>query len=321
MIVRRWLSMPVRAVLMIAGFAASALASGGNAIAQIPAAAQSSLSGIRHAMLATGAETFILSAEGKQVWSVPFATRDGWVLPNGDVLLAANRCPDYPNGAAVLVHGADKPGVLFQGTQSEVDTVQPLPGGHVLLTESGPRPRLLEIDRNGKVIVEFPLQCQTDNFHMQTRMARKLANGHYLVPHLIDKVVREYTKEGKVVWQVQTPNWPFTAIRLPNGNTLIDCTHGDMVIEVDRTGKTVWQLSNSDLPEALIHDACGGQRLANGNTVITSYGAGGVDAVKLFEVTPDKKVVWTLKTMREHGVHEFQVLDDNLRPLRGRTLR
>ena len=83
----------------------------------------------------------------------------------------------------------------------------------------------------------------------------------------------------------------------------------------------MWELKNSDLPEPLIKDACGGQRLPNGNTVITSYAAGGADEVKLFEVTVDKKVVWTLKTGRTHGIHEFQILDDNLRPLRGRQLR
>ena len=46
-------------------------------------------------------------------------------------------------------------------------------------------------------------------------MARKLPNGHYLVPQLLDKVVREYTPDGKVVWEAKTPDMPFTAIRLP----------------------------------------------------------------------------------------------------------
>ena len=44
-------------------------------------------------------------------------------------------------------------------------------------------------------------------------------------------VVREYTPEGKVVWEAKTPNMPFTAIRLDDGNTLIGCTLGNPVIE------------------------------------------------------------------------------------------
>ena len=79
-------------------------------------------------------------------------------------------------------------------------------------------------------------------------MARKLANGNYLVPQLLDKVVREYTPEGKIVWEAKTPDMPFTAIRLDDGNTLIGCTLGNLVIEVDAAGKIVWQVTNDDLP-------------------------------------------------------------------------
>ena len=75
--------------------------------------------------------------------------------------------------------------------------------------------------------------------------------------------------------------WPFTAIRLDNGNTLIGCTNGNRVIEVDGKGKIVWSVDNEDLGEDLIKDACGVQRLPNGNTVITSYYAKGDKAVKL----------------------------------------
>ena len=50
------------------------------------------------------------------------------------------------------------------------------------------------------------------------------------------------------------------------------------------------------------------QRLANGNTVITSYGASKADEVKMLEVTPEKRVVWTYRSNLAHGVHEFQIL-------------
>jgi hypothetical protein len=281
---------------------------------------QESATGITHAFLATGGETFIQSGDGKVTWRYPDGSRDGWALPDGRVLLAASKSKQYPSGAVVEVDKDGKTTFEFKGTQSEVDTVQPLEGGRVLLTESGPKPRLLEVDRAGNVLVEFPLQCQTSNHHMQTRMARKLPNGNYLVPHLLDKAVREYAADGKVVWEAKTPSepkdsWPFTAIRLPDGNTLITCTHGDMVIEVDKDGKVVWQVTNKDLPAPLLKDPCGAQRLPNGNTAICSYGAGGEDEVKLLEVTREKKVVWTYRTGRRGGIHEVQVLDVNGKPL------
>jgi hypothetical protein len=289
-------------------------------------AGQQSTGGITHSFLATGAETYIMSGDGKITWRFAGASRDGWVLPSGHVLLAAAKSQDYPGGAILELDKEGKVLFEFKGIQSEVDAVQPLDTGHILLTESGPKPRLLEIDREERALVKFPLQCQTRNFHMQTRMARKLPNGNFLVPHLLDKVVREYTPTGKVVWEAATPTepkdaWPFTAIRLENGNTLINCTHGDMVIEVDKDGKIVWQLTNADLPTPLLHDPCGAQRLPNGNTVIASYGAAGENDVKLLEVTPKKEVVWTYRSGRKGGMHEVHILDTNGKPLDGPPLR
>jgi hypothetical protein len=275
---------------------------------------------ITHSFLAAGNETYILDGAGKMIWRYPQSSRDGWVLPSGNVLLALTRNKEYPGGAAVEVTRQGKLVFEFKGTQSELNTVQPLPGGKVLLTEAGDKPRLLEVDSAGKILVEVPLQAQTKNHHLQTRMSRKLANGNYLVPQLLDRVVREYTPEGKIVWEVKTPNMPFTAIRLENGNTLINCTLGHLVIEVDRDGKTVWQVSNDDLPGKPINDACGAQRLPNGNTVITSHHAGAGE-VKLFEVTRDKKLVWTHTDDKKFGIHHFQVLDTNGKPLEGQPLR
>ena len=54
-------------------------------------------------------------------------------------------------------------------------------------------------------------------------------------------------------------------------------------------------------PSPLLKDPCGAQRLANGNTVIASYGQGKPGEVKLLEVTPDKKLVWSFKDFEHFG--------------------
>ena len=158
-----------------------------------------------HTFLATGAETYIMGSDGKVRWTYRRGSRDGFVLPDGNVLLAVNRDGDFPGGGVVLVTPDGKETVIFKGTQAEVNTAQPLEGGHVLLTEAGPKPRLLEVDAAGKILVEVPLDAQTRDTHLQSRMARKLKNVNYLVPQLLDKVVREYTRDGKVVWEAKTP--------------------------------------------------------------------------------------------------------------------
>src|SRR5262245_30860151 len=177
--------------------------------------------GLTHGFLATGADTRIVDAAGQVVWKYPLSTRDGWVLPNGHLLLAVSKGKEFPGGGVVEVTRDGQTLFEWRGTQSEVNTVQALPDNKFLVSEAGAKPRLLELDRQGKILLEIPLTCQNTNHHMESRMARKLPNGNYLVPQLFDKVVREYDATGRIVWEVKTPNWPFTAIRLPNGNTLI----------------------------------------------------------------------------------------------------
>ena len=273
-------------------------------------------SGITHGFLATGTETYIREGDGKVTWQFPASTRDGWLLPGGNLLLVLSKSKTYPGGGVVEVQKDGKVVFEYKGTQAEVNTAQAIDGDRILISEAGNQPRLREIDRNGRVVVEVPMKAQIKDHHLQTRMARKLAGGNFLVPQLLDKVVREYTPAGAIAWEVQTPNMPFTAIRLENGHTVIGCTHGNMVVEVDANGETVWQLTNQDLPGPLIKDACGVQRLPDGHTVITSYQAGAGD-VKLIEVTRAKELVWVYRDTKNHGIHHFQILDTNGKPTAG----
>ncbi|MHC4993840.1 MAG: beta-propeller domain-containing protein [Planctomycetota bacterium] len=297
--------------------------------AEVKVGQVTSQSGITHSFLATGKETYILGGDGRIKWSYPASTRDGFVLPNGNILLTLTRQRQkgarYPGGGVIEVERSGKIVFEYIGKQSEVNTAQRLPNGNTLVVEAGDKPRILEVNPRGKVVVDVPMQCQTENHHMESRMTRKMSNGNYLAPQLHDFAVKEYTPTGKVVRVIKTDRvdpevhtWPFTAIRLANGNTLIGLTHGNEVIEVAPNGKVVWRLTNQDCGD-IIRDACGVQRLPNGNTVITSYA--GRQGVKLFEVTPDKEVVWSYADGKTHGIHHFQILDTNGVPLVGAPMK
>jgi len=278
---------------------------------------------IRHAFFVAGPSfTGIIDEQGVTQWGAPKAhARDGWVLQNGHILIVWQK-------EAIEYDFAKQPVWRYELTKPnrELGTVQRLPNGNTLIVELGAAPRLREVTRAGKIAVEVVLQPDTDNAHMQTRMARKLGNGDYLVPHLLAHAVKQYQKDGTVVATIRTDreslggrkaeNWPFTAIRLANGHTVIGCTHGNKVIEVDGQGDIVWQVTNEDVG-GIIHDACGAQRLPNGNTVIASYAA--KKGAKLLEVNRDKEVVWTYEG--PHRVHHFQVLTTNGEPLPGVPLR
>lgn len=288
---------------------------------------------ITHSMLITGGKTYVIEdasgSTGNVTWRYPHATREGWVLPNGNVLLAVSRCGAFPKGGAVEVTRDQSVLWSYQGTQDEVNSIQKTADGTYVLTEAGPNPRLLELDATGKAVVEFPLACQKGNAHMQTRMARKLADGTYLCPHLLDFAVINYDRTGKVLARIDTRvpgdnerkqhTWPFTAIRLADGNTLVGLTHSNRVAEFSPDGKISWQVTNAEV-DNLMKDACGVQRLPNGNTIINSYAARPGET-RLFEVTRDKQIVWRWTSSDGDGVHHVCVFATNGTTLSGTPLR
>ena len=75
-----------------------------------------------------------------------------------------------------------------------------------------------------------------------------------------------------------------------------------LIREVDHTGKTVWELRPEDLPGYKISNFQIATRLPNGNTLLNNWvnikaGTAPADGpVQALEVTPDKKIVWALRS-------------------------
>ncbi len=305
-------------LLLASGFPFLAVSLEGREVGEV-FGEQRSGNGIRHSFLVTGSMTAILDEESRIVWQTPERSRDGFVLPNGHVLVSHGKeVREYTREGEVVFRYALSP------ENKEMGTAWRLDDGRTLIVERGPKPRLLEVDREGEIQIEVPLKPETANNHMQTRMARKLPNGNYLVPHLLAFKVKEYTPAGEVVKVFPTDlpelggrkeeNWPFTAIRLENGNTLVNLTHGNKTVEFDADGKVVWKVDNEDAGGRFA-DPCGGQRLANGHTVICSYGQKAPDKAKVFEITRDKEVVWEYLNPELRGIHEIHVLTTNGEPV------
>jgi len=278
---------------------------------------------IKHSFFIAGPQfTGIIGESGEEIWdSEKPGARDGYVLENGNILICwADLVKEFDANKKVIFE-------YRRAEESmELGTAVRLSNGNTMITESGTAPRIVEIDAKGKVVKIVPLQPETDNVHMQTRMARKLENGNYLVPHLLAFAVKEYNSDGEVLHTFNTDfkdlggreakTWPFTAIRLNNGNTLVTLTNGNRVIEFDAKGKIDWMVANSDFEGDPLADPCGAQRLPNGNTVIASYGA--KEGIKLFEVNSEKNMIWSYSG---HNVHHFQILTTNGEPLSGTPLK
>lgn len=236
-------------------------------------------------------KVMLVSAAGAIEWehAAP-GCNDLWLLPNGNLL--------FNTGHGVRELTRDKQVVFDYQSKSEIYACQRLPNGNTFVGECNAG-RLLEIEPSGRIAREIRLlPAGKDGGHAFMRNARQLADGHYLVTHYGEGVVREYAADGAVLRTIPAAGGPHSVMRLPNGNTLISCgdqAGGARAFEVDPAGKTVWQVQGDELPGISLKFIAGMQRLPNGNTVICNwlghkqFGK----APHLLEITPDKRVVWT----------------------------
>jgi len=272
----------------------------------------------------------IIGADGKTEWEMPWgAIHDIHVLPNGHILVqqgAAKVAEIDPETKKVVWSYDSTKQNGNEGKRVEVHAFQPLGDGKLMIAESGPA-RIIEVDRDGKLLKEIKLKVNNPNAHSDTRLARKLENGHYLVAHEADGFVREYDADGKVVWEFEVPlfgkerrgghghdahgNQLFAAIRLPSGNTLIATGNGHGVLEVTPEKEIVWKLEQNELPNNSFAWVTTLEVLPNGNYVIGNCHAG-PDNPLLLEIEPQtKKVVWTFDRFQDFGnnVSNTQLLD------------
>jgi len=261
----------------------------------------------------------IVDADGKILWEQKINNiHDVHLLDSGNIL--------YQSDWTRIVE-TDKEGKIVweydaakmngnSGKRIEVHAIQRLSDGLTMIVESGSG-RIIEVDKDGKIQKEIKLKLNKPSVHRDTRNARKLDNGNYLVAHEGDGMVREYDGDGKVVWEYETKTQVYSAVRLKNGNTLIGNGGASNVIEVTPKGDVVWKLSKNDLPGITLAWITQVSRLENGNTVVVNCHAG-PDNPQVFEVTGDKKVVWSFKDFTNFGnaTPVAVVLDENGKPVK-----
>lgn len=272
----------------------------------------------------------VVDVEGKVEWEMKWGPiHDVHVLTDGHIMVqqgAAKVVEIDPANKKVVWSYDSATSNGNRGKKVEVHAFQPLGGGLVMIAESGPA-RIIEVDREGKLRKEIKLEVKRPHPHTDTRLARKLPSGHYLVCHEGDGAIREYDGNGKVVWDYDVPlfdrkpvdghgeeswgNKAFAAVRLPGGNTLIATGNGHGVIEVTPEKKIVWRLEQKDLPGVTLAWVTTLEVLPNGNYVIGNCHAGPKQPL-VVEISPkDKKVVWQLDQYDRWGnnVSNTQVLD------------
>jgi hypothetical protein len=253
-------------------------------------------------------KVFVVSGAGEIEWEYPTTScNDLWVLPNGNLL--------FNTGHGVREVTRGKQIAFDYQSKSEIYACQRLTNGNTFIGECNAG-RLLEVEPSGRIAKEVRLLPEgKDGGHVYMRNARRLENGHYLVAHYGEQVVREYDPAGRPVFSIPATGGPHSAARLPNGHTLISCGDlpgGSRLFEADEGGKMVWQVKDGDLPGASLKFLAGFQRLPNGNTVVANWLGHGQfgKAPHLIEVTPDKRMVWTFADHQHmRTIASVQLLD------------
>jgi hypothetical protein len=261
----------------------------------------------------------IVDKDGKIEWEHPIGgLHDLHMLPDGHILFETDMQHiieiDPKTNKTVWQYDASKANGN-EGKKVEVHAFQRLANGNTMIAESGVA-RIIEVDPDGKLVKEIKLTVKHPSTHSDTRLVRKLDNGHYLVSHEADGMVREYDENGKVVWDFAVPlfdqkpagghgpeafgNQTFQPLRLPNGNTLIATGNGHSLLEVTPEKKIIWEIHQHDLPGITLAWITSLQLMPNGNIVFGNCHAG-PDNPQIIEVTRDKKVVWTFKDMKNFG--------------------
>lgn len=260
----------------------------------------------------------IVNETGEVEWE--FANKhdvhDLHLLPNGNILTHTSHTTVVeitPKKEIAWKYEA-KPKDGYTG-RVEVHAFQRLDDGNTMVAESG-NTRIVEVNPKGEIVKTIPLAVAKPDAHRDTRMVRKLANGHYLVCHEGEGAVKEYDADGKVTWDYKLDlngrkrsggHGPeghgvevYGAVRLESGNTLIAGGNNNRVLEVNPKGEIVWQIDQKDLPGITLAWVTTLQVLPNGNVVIGN--CHGTDKnPQLIEVTRDKQVVWTFKDFKTFG--------------------
>lgn len=260
----------------------------------------------------------LIGNDGKPVWKRPLRAEvhDITLLPDGGVLLpvARDRVAEWDkDGKEIWSYKASK--VPANTGHIEIHAVQRLSNGLTLVAESGNR-RLVEVDRDGKVVHAVALKVNNPNPHRDTRLVRKTSEGTYLVCHEGDGTVREYDAKGDVVWThvLDLAGRPrsgghgpeghgtevYGAFRSGRGTTFIAAGNGNRVYEVDRAGKTLWALEQKELPGIVLAWVTTLHLLPNGNIIVGNCHAG-PENPQLIEVTREKKVAWSFKDFSVFG--------------------
>ncbi len=239
--------------------------------------------------------------KGQIVWHYHAANSrgeisDAMLLSNGNVLFA--------HQFGVTLIAADKTVLWHRDAPpgTEIHTAQMIGKQHVLYVQNGNPAQVFVVNIvTGVTVRQFGLPVKyPESTHTQFRRARLTDAGTLQVAHWDLGKVCEYDESGKQLISTDAPA-VWSASQLKSGNMLF-CSK-DLACEVSPKGQTVWQFTPDDVPGYRVAEFQIAARLPNGNTLVNNWVNPWSEQivpenapVQAWEVTPDKKIVWVLRS-------------------------
>jgi hypothetical protein len=242
----------------------------------------------------------LINADGTVRWQLPIQSiHDAQELENGHWLIQTSFGTVDEVDAQGKIVWTYRPEISADQSKVEIHAFQMLPSKELMIAESGNR-RILLLDSSKKPVHSFPIRVDQPDAHRDTRLVRVTPAGTFLVCHEKDQAIREYNRDGKVIWNYPIGTKVYSAIRLSNGNTLIGGGDGNNVVEVNPQKEKVWEIRKSELPGVTLAWVTMVDRLPSGNTWIVNCHAG-PENPQVLEVTSDKRVVWSFRDHERFG--------------------
>jgi hypothetical protein len=246
-------------------------------------------------------ERMYIVRDGKIAWSYTHSGKgeisDAVLQLNGNILFAHQFGVTEVNADKQVVWNYDAP------PNTEIHTAQPYGTNSVWFVQNGNPAKFVMVNKTtGATEREFVLPVKNpEGTHGHFRHARITDAGTLLVAHMDLGKAAEYDLNGKELWSLDVPGiWSATPLK--NGNLLTVSNHR-FVREVNRAGETVWEWTPADAPDYKTSSLQLATRLPNGNTIINNWvnewsgkGDPANAPIQAIEVTPDKKVVWVLRS-------------------------
>lgn len=180
----------------------------------------------------------------------------------------------------------------------EAHTAHFLPNGNILVGVCAiPQARILELDKNGKILKETNFETGIENPHGQFRQIIKNKKGNYVVPLIGKGTIAEINPKGEIVRNINLKAPIFSVKELKNGNWLLSCDGGRIFIVNPNTEEKLRVIDNSNINGAKMLFMTEARMLKNGNILASNWNGHSKDKSqpKLMEIDKNNKVVWVLK--------------------------